>query len=159
MAPKSKAQLPGEVFLSHSSKDRKVVAKIAETLRAHGIPVWYGETNLRGAQQWHDEIGKALARCDWFLIVLSPSSVRSQWVKRELHYALRDERYEDRIMPVLHRACDSSKLSWTLAGFQTVDFTGDFAASCRSLLRAWGLGFQNLKPSARRNAEARARRK
>jgi hypothetical protein len=42
------------------------------------------KANIRGAQQWHDEIGTALKRCDWFLLVLSPQSVRSMWVKHEL---------------------------------------------------------------------------
>ena len=117
--------------------------RIAETLRRHGIPVWYSQANLLGAQQWHDEIGKALGRCDWFLVVLSPKAVRSEWVKRELLYALRNLRYRNRIVPVLHRACDTDKLSWTLNDFQWVDFTNGFAAGCKSLLRTWGIGYQD----------------
>lgn len=50
--------LPVEVFLSHSSQDREFVLELAVTLRRHGIPVWHSETNLLGAQQWHDEIGE-----------------------------------------------------------------------------------------------------
>jgi hypothetical protein len=59
------------------------------------------KANIRGAQQWHDEIGTALKRCDWFLLVLSPQSVRSMWVKHELVYALQASRYRGRIIPVL----------------------------------------------------------
>lgn len=115
--------------------------RIAAMLRRHGIPVWYSETNILGAQQWHDEIGKALARCDWFLLILSPHATRSDWVKRELLYALRTPRYRDRILPVSHRACEPAKLSWTLEDFQMVDFMGEFDAGCRALLRTWGVGF------------------
>jgi hypothetical protein len=39
------------------------------------------------AQQWHDEIGAALRRCDWFVLVLSPHTVESIWVKRELLFS------------------------------------------------------------------------
>ena len=29
---------------------------------AIGIPVWYSYTDIQGARQWHDEIGRALQR-------------------------------------------------------------------------------------------------
>lgn len=66
---------PNEVFLSHSSLDRPFVTGLAELLRQHGVPVWYSQSNILGAQQWHDEIGAALKRCDfdqlsWALSVL-----------------------------------------------------------------------------------------
>ena len=75
--------LPTEVFLSHSDQDRQFATDLAEMMRYHGIPVWYSRTNILGAQQWHDEIGAALRRCDWFVLALSPRSVESIWVKRE----------------------------------------------------------------------------
>src|ERR1035437_5127578 len=99
---RKQSPLPREVFLSHSVKDRRFAERIANVLRCHGVPVWYSGTNIVGAKQWHDEIGKALARCDWFVIVLSPRSVKSPWVKRELLYALNDARYENRIVPISH---------------------------------------------------------
>lgn len=111
-------------------------------LKGHGIAVWLGETHLRGAQQWHDEIGVALARCDWFVVLLSPHATRSIWVKRELLFALRSPRYEDRILPVICSACDSSRLSWTLDDFQSVSYTDGFADGCKSLLRTWGLQYR-----------------
>ena len=75
--------MPNEVFLSHSSADRAFVARLANVLRSHGIPVWYSDTDIRGAQQWHDEIGSALKRCDWLVLILSPDAVASKWVKSE----------------------------------------------------------------------------
>lgn len=142
MSRKLASKLPREIFLSHASKDRRIASRIADMLRAHGVPVWYSQTNLIGAQQWHDEIGSALARCDWFLLILSPQATRSKWVKRELLYALRTPRYDGRIVPIRHRLCDPDLLSWTLEDFQAVDFTGDFDSGSRSLLRTWGLGFK-----------------
>ena len=97
---------PQEVFLSHASADRDFADRVAEVLRRHGIPVWYSPTNILGAQQWHDEIGAALKRCDWFVVLLSASAVQSFWVKRELSYVLQQRRYVDRITPVLLHPCD-----------------------------------------------------
>lgn len=141
MARKKTGFFPQEIFLSHSSRNRKFVNKLADTLRAHGLPVWYSETNIVGAKQWHDEIGRALARCDWFAVVLSPSALKSMWLERELLYALNDHRYKERIVPILYRPCDPLKLSWTLNALQRVDFTGPFEDGCRDLLRVWGLGY------------------
>lgn len=134
--------LPSEIFLSHSSLDQPFATSVVETLRQHGMPVWHSQTNIVGAQQWHDEIGAALKRCDWFAVLLSPNSVNSVWVKREVLFALNDNRYADRSVPVLCRPCDYDQLSWTLSLLQMVDFTGDFDDGCRALLRVWGIGYR-----------------
>lgn len=125
-----------EIFLSHAARNRAFVERVADALRERGIRSWYSERHIRGAQQWHDEIGAALRRCDWFVVVLSPEAVTSKWVRRELLYALRDDRYQDRIIPLLHRPCDFEQLSWTLPGFQFVRFTRGFEAGCVELFRA-----------------------
>jgi TIR domain len=134
--------LPNEVFLSHSTLDRQFATSITEVLRRHGVPVWYSQTNILGAQQWYDEIGAALQRCDWFAVILSPGSVESMWVKRELLYALLQNRFENKIIPILHQPCDYERLSWTISLFQMVDFTASFDDGCSALLRIWGLGYK-----------------
>jgi len=134
--------LPNEVFVSHSSLDRHFATEIAGVLRRHGIPIWFSEINIIGAQQWHDEIGAALRRCDWLVVLLSPNSVESIWVKREVLFALNDRRYAERIVPVLYQPCDYDQLSWTLSLLEIVDFTEGFENGCRALLRIWGLGYR-----------------
>jgi hypothetical protein len=139
-------------FLSHSSKDRRFVARLAHVLEKHGIKYWYSATHIMAAKQWHDEIGKALRGCGWFLVVLTPESVRSAWVKRELLFALNDHRYNEKIIPLQLKPCDHRALSWTLAEFQFVNFTGDFDEACRQLLRIWGVRSKpdEKKPKSKR---------
>ncbi|MGC2238661.1 MAG: toll/interleukin-1 receptor domain-containing protein [Pyrinomonadaceae bacterium] len=134
---------PQEIFLSHSSADKIFADSVVVTLRNHGVPVWYSQTNILGAQQWHDEIGKALKRCDWFVVILSPDSVKSMWVGRELSFALRDNKFNNKITPVLYKSCDYEDLSWTLSGFQMIDFSGNSDDGFRELLRTWGIGYRN----------------
>ena len=43
---------PNEVFLSHSSEDQVTARRIAQTLVAHGVPIFYSPENIVGAQQW-----------------------------------------------------------------------------------------------------------
>jgi hypothetical protein len=106
-------------------------------LVAHGVPVWFSPHHIRGAQEWQDEIGKALARCSWFMVLLTPSAVKSMWVGRELGYALNEKRYRKRIIPLLFKTCDSSALSWALPLYQMIDFTKDYWRGCDELLRVW----------------------
>jgi len=141
MTRRRRPLLPREVFLSHCSRDRSFVRRLAESLRRHGVPVWYSETHIVGARRWHDEIGRALARCDWFLVVLSPHAVKSTWVRRELLYALNDHRYDDHIVPVVYRPCDPAFLSLTLPSIQAVDFTVSERQGLGWLLRVWGLPY------------------
>ena len=138
--------MPNEVFLSHASQDRPFAQRLVRVLRRHGIPVWYSDTNIMGAQQWHDELGAALKRCDWLVLVLSPSAVESVWVKRELLYALQQYRFNGRIAPLLYEPCSYDGLSWTLPQIQMVDFASGFDDGCRDLLRIWGIGYA---PTAR----------
>ncbi|HEU4889415.1 MAG TPA: toll/interleukin-1 receptor domain-containing protein [Thermoanaerobaculia bacterium] len=98
-------------------------------------------TSHPGAKQWLDEIGAALDRCDWFVVLLTPSSVRSKWVKRELTYALNQDRYEDRIVPLLVERCDYTKLAWPLATVQIIPF-GHFTAGCETLFSLWSIPYQ-----------------
>jgi len=139
---------PKEVFLSHSSLDREFADKIVDLLRRHGVPVWHGPSNIRGAQYWHDEIGEALERCDWFVILLSPNSLKSMWVRRELLFALAEERYDKTLVPVVIHAGNYGKFSWTFRLHHFVDFTEDFEKGCRALLRIWGIGYQAPDPDA-----------
>jgi TIR domain len=136
---------PLEVFLSHSHEDGPALTRLAELLRGHGVPVWYSEEAIRGSQRWHDEIGEALKRCDWFVVLLSSASVQSDWVKEELMYAMSQARYRSRIVPVILEDCDWPLLSWTLGNRQFIDLRTDFEAGCRELLRVWGVG---LRPAA-----------
>ena len=137
---------PKEVFLSYSSLDWEIAEKIVDLLRRHGVPVWHGPSSIRGAQQWQDEIGDALERCDWFVILLSPDSIRSKWVSRELHFALREDQYDYCIVPAVIRAGNYRKFAWALSSYQLVDFTEDFEKGCRALLRIWGIGYQAIQP-------------
>jgi hypothetical protein len=139
--------LPREIFLSHASADAEKAGRIASVLREHGMPVWYAPTNIIGARRWQDEIGSALKRCDWFVLLLSPSAVESMWVKREVQYVLEQRKYDQRITPVLLQSCDFEGLSWVLSSIQHIDLTEDDISSWQSLLRVWGLGYKAAEPN------------
>lgn len=152
-----RSSLRREVFLSHSSRDHAFAKRITEDIQRHGVPIWFGPSNIRGAQQWHDEIGEALDRCKWFVLVLSPNAVKSEWVKRELVYALNSPRYRNCIIPVLHKKCNVLKLSWTLGSIQQIDFTSDYHTGCQELFKIWGMTYQPAPRPARETGRLQTR--
>lgn len=135
---------PKEVFLSHSSNNRVEATNIAKTIRAHDVPVWYSQTNIMAADIWLAEIGKALERCDWFVVLLSNAAINSIWVQRELNYALTHNQYEHHILPAVIEPCNYEQLSWTLGGFQMVDYSIDRIDAFTQMFRTWGIGFDRI---------------
>ena len=65
-------------------------------------------------------------------------------MKRELLYTLQQDRFEGRIAPLLHRACDYEQLSWILPQLQIIDFTCSFDEGCRDLLRIWNVQYASV---------------
>ena len=62
---------PNEVFVSYSTLDWRFADEITKMLRHHHVPLWDSRSSILPGQDWHDEIGHALRRCDWFVILLS----------------------------------------------------------------------------------------
>ncbi len=139
--------LPVEVFLSHSAKDRRFLKRLAAVLRSHGLSAWFSEHGVLGAAQWHDEIGAALARCDWMIVILSPAAIASRWVKREVTHAIEEPRFDGRIIPLRISVCEAKDLSWVLPQIQTIDFIGRFDDACRELFAIWGIRYRKESSS------------
>src|SRR5207247_1073322 len=97
---------PLQVFVSHSHWDCKFVeTNIVFPLHNHGINPWYSGESIPSGAHWERQILQGLEKCDWFLLVMSPRSAQSEYVKDEVHWAI-DHRPE-KIVPVLMEDCNS----------------------------------------------------
>lgn len=88
------------VFLSYGAGDRPAARELAEGLRDKSFDVWTDDLIAPG-QNWAAEVARALDRSDAMVVLLTPSSVKSEWVKREVEFALATKRYESRLIPVV----------------------------------------------------------
>jgi len=126
------------VFISHSSLDHaRVEREIISPLRANGVETWYSMANIKSASEWERQILTGLKQSEWFLIVLTPRSVTSEWVGREVHWAFLKRK--DRIIPVMLETCEPDDLHLGLLPLQFIDFRNDVAAAQDRLLAIWGL--------------------
>ena len=80
------------IFISHASADDEFVADLRKALEAHRLPVWVDSRNLRGGNKLVPEIEKAIEQARHVLVVLSPDTVNSPWVRREIKKALEVEK-------------------------------------------------------------------
>jgi predicted nucleotide-binding protein len=83
MVPVVRGYTMPSVFLSHSSKDKAFVRELADFLRKDGeIKVWLDEREIHPGANIVTKIAEGLDS-DFVLLILSPDSVDSAWVKEE----------------------------------------------------------------------------
>src|SRR5262249_783540 len=78
----------GSVFISHAISDDTFVRELHLALEGLQIPVWVDSRNLRGGNALAPEIAQAIAQARQVLVVLSPRTINSPWVRREIRQAL-----------------------------------------------------------------------
>lgn len=89
-----------QAFLSHTRKEQDLADLLARTLAERGIKTW-DEQELPAGADWEKEIAKALEHCNSMIALLTPHSFSSSWVRSELEHAFFDDRYKNRLLPVL----------------------------------------------------------
>ncbi len=95
------------VFLSHSSADKSFVERLAHDLERVNIGVWYDTWEIRVGDSLLDKIAQGIESNDFLAIILSPDSVESEWVKREVNAALMKELEQRKavVLPLLIADC------------------------------------------------------
>ena len=71
-------------FLSHSTQDKLLVSNLAKYLLAKGIDAWYAEWEIIPGDSLRRKVDEGIGKASHFLVILSPSSLRSRWVQTEL---------------------------------------------------------------------------
>lgn len=121
----------GHVFISYSRKDEAVIKRIAKLLRRRGVDIWVDNKELvPGTPIWEEEIEKAIRGASAIVVLLSPDSKNSEWVRREIAFA---EQYDKRIFPVLVRGDAKESIPIRLITSQFVDIRQNEDAGLRIL--------------------------
>lgn len=90
------------VYLSHAHGDASVARLIATYLRGAGLSVWE-ESRLLPGDNWGEALGRALDQADAMVVLISPESLASSWVRKDVGYAISQPRFEGRLIPVIVR--------------------------------------------------------
>jgi len=72
-----------QVFISYSRTDMDFVRRLALDLQSAGVDVWWDLSDIQGSDVWERKIEEGLRSSQYFIIVLTPASLESRWVRRE----------------------------------------------------------------------------
>lgn len=127
------APRPG-VFLSHSSKDKGFVSRLATDLKSRGVPVWFDQWELKVGDSLTEKIERGINESGWLAVVLSKSSTTSDWVQKELRAALARE-LRDKNVFVLPIMIDDCEIPLFLLDKLYADFRTSYKHGVESLLK------------------------
>jgi hypothetical protein len=75
-------------FISYASKDRDEVLERVQMLSAVGVRYFQDVLSLEPGDRWAQRLEAGIDDCDLFLLFWSSSAKQSEWVHREVRYAL-----------------------------------------------------------------------
>ena len=77
-----------KIFISYSHADQEFVKRLVSALHDEGEDVWWDRWEILAGDSLIDKIfEEGLSQATAFVVVLSPESVRSKWVRQELDVA------------------------------------------------------------------------
>lgn len=123
------------IFISYSHQDKDFVDKLATNLVMHKARVWIDRWELNVGDSIIERIQEAIKESDALIVVISNSSMKSEWCKKELSAGFLRELEEKRVvvLPLLLEKCE---MPIFLRGKMYADFRHDFDKGLKTILEA-----------------------
>lgn len=115
-------------FISYSSRDQDFASRLYADLQNKGVRCWFAPEDIKIGDKFRTRIDESIRIYDKLLLVLSESSVSSQWVEKEVETAMEREQEQNKTMlfPVsLDNAVNEMKVGWP-ADVRRTRHIGDF---------------------------------
>jgi adenylate cyclase len=120
-----------DIFISYSRKDSEQATMLAEMLASAGLSCWIDQQGIEAAASWSAQIVDAINGCKVFIALLSPTSIESHNVIKEISLASEKRK---KILPLdLEPVTLPRELEYQLAGIQRAPMT-----NIDSIIRALG---------------------
>jgi hypothetical protein len=78
-------------FISYSTKDQGFAERLFADLQTKGVRCWFAPHHIQGGKKLHEQIDTAIRMHERLLLILSPDSINSEWVKTEIAKARQRE--------------------------------------------------------------------
>jgi hypothetical protein len=122
-------------FLSHSSRDKDFVRRLAADLTSRGVTVWLDEQDILAGQSFVERISEGIYASDVFLFISSEDSVKSEWAKKELNLAF-SRQLSKADVQIIPAKIDDAEVPKILKDIHYADFRKSYEDGLSTLLRA-----------------------
>lgn len=109
-----------DVFISYSREDRAAARHFAQSLTNEGLSVWW-DAALHSGETFDEVIERELRAAKAVIVLWSPRSVGSRWVRAEATLADR----QHKLVPVAIESCDRPIIFELTHTNDLADWTGD----------------------------------
>jgi len=123
-----------KTYLSYARPDQDLAKELFDGLQKAGHEVWYDEYELDPGYVWGRKLDKALKTSQAMIVLVSPESMNSKEVRRELEYALLAQNFAFRVLPVYVKPTD--RVPWYLNRLQGVHVGADHGKAIRQVKTA-----------------------
>lgn len=81
-----------QVFISYTTCNKVQTTEIRDYLERQGIACWMGNRDIPGGANYTKEITTAIRECEVFVLILSAEAQKSEYVFRELDFAVKQKK-------------------------------------------------------------------
>jgi hypothetical protein len=127
-----------DLFISYNNNDRKFVERLANDLKGSGIKVWWDQWEIKVGDSIIQKVSDGINQSAYLAAVLSPHSVKSDWVQRELGSALMKQLSAERGIKVLPLLISDCEIPILIREIKWADFRNDYENGLNDLLQTIG---------------------
>lgn len=133
------------VFISYATRNQEIAFRIGRDLENRGYQVWIDDWAISAGDSILQKINQGIHTASWLIVLISPESIASPWVQRELGAGIMMEleRREVFVIPALIGDC---VLPFYLKEKKYADFTQSYERGFNTLLEGLDQTNRRLHP-------------
>jgi len=111
-----------DVFISYKKEEVQTAQRVIRALESEGFSTWWDD-RIAPAEHWDETIEREIAASHAVMVLWSPASTKSQWVRSEAQYGLEHKK----LLPVLIEPCSPPIAFMLVQAINLTRWDGDTA--------------------------------
>ena len=138
LLPAEDLSVEPKVMISYSHKDKNVARRLATDLQQSKLDVKLDEKDMLVGESIHQWVEKTVSESDYVVVLLSPDSMQSPWVREEIDATRMREKERDRIilLTAMLKGVSSSKFPTLLKDRKSASLWPKYEDGFQYILRS-----------------------